>query len=445
MYNTLAIVGSQWGDEGKGKLTDYFAQGSDVVIRWSGGDNAGHTIKFDDQTIKLSMLPSGIINNKCLNIITSGCVINLEKLASEIIYCESRGISLEGLRVSDRAHLVLRYHLKLDECQELMRSKTGDGIGTTKRGIGPAYQDKVERIGLRICDLANEALFLKKLEKILTLKNRVLERIYKSLRINDIKEIFENCIKWYEIIKPYVCDTGRLIEEKIVKENKKVLLEGAQGVMLDLDYGTYPYVTSSTPASIGAGLGVSSRLIENVLGVAKAYTTRVGEGAFPTEIEDNHLSETIRIKGREYGTVSMRPRRIGWFDAVAFNHSRRVAGYTHLAITLLDVLSVVDEIKICIKYKLNDQIIDYVPASIEEYKKCEAQYVTMPGWGTELTGITRYEDLPLNAKNYLNKISELTNVKLGLVSVGANRNETIVLDNILKKFLLPIENLEKRK
>ncbi|AGM24750.1 adenylosuccinate synthase [Spiroplasma chrysopicola] len=424
-YSTLAVVGSQWGDEGKGKITDYFAQKADFVVRWAGGDNAGHTIVIDGVKYKLSLVPSGIFNQNSINVIATGCVINLRKLITEINYLKEHGINCQNLRISNRAHLIFPYHMKIDELQEEYRQD--QKIGTTKKGIGPCYQDKAERIGIRVGDLFDPQNFYMQLERNLKFKNEVLTKIFGAETFS-AQEIYDEYLGLFAEIKELVTDTSFLVDNAI-KAEKKVLFEGAQGVMLDLDHGTYPFVTSSNPsaAAIPTGVGIAPRYINNVVGIVKAYNTRVGTGAFPSEIFDQ-TADYIREVGKEYGTVSGRPRRIGWFDAVLMKHSLRTSGYTSMAIMLLDVLTTIEEIKICVGYQYNGQTIDYIPSTIKEYEKCEPIWITMRGWKEDITNVTSFAQLPLNAQQYLNKLAEIVGVPISLFSVGPDRKQTILLD-----------------
>ncbi|WP_368486936.1 adenylosuccinate synthase [Spiroplasma sp. DGKH1] len=422
---TLAVVGSQWGDEGKGKITDYFAQSADYVVRWAGGDNAGHTIVIDGKKYKLSIVPSGVFNANSMNVIANGCVVNLRKLVSEINYLAENGYDCKNLRISNRAHLILPYHLKIDELQEEYRQD--DLIGTTKKGVGPCYQDKAERIGIRVGDLFEPENFKKRLTANLKFKNELLTKIFNAEPFS-VQEIYDEYLELFNQIKDLVTDTSLLIDNAI-KAGKKVLFEGAQGVMLDLDHGTYPFVTSSNPsaASIPTGCGIAPRYISNVIGIVKAYNTRVGTGSFPSEIT-GEVADYIRETGHEYGTVSGRARRIGWFDAVLMKHSLRVSGYTSMAIMLLDVLTSLDKIKICTKYQYQGHEIDYVPSTIAEYDQCQPVFTEVDGWTEDISQVKTYEELPTNAKKYLAKLSEIVGVPISLFSVGPDRAQTILID-----------------
>ena len=422
---TLAVVGSQWGDEGKGKITDYFAQSADYVVRWAGGDNAGHTIVIGGKKYKLSIVPSGVFNSNSMNVIANGCVINLRKLVSEIKYLAENGYDCKNLRISNRAHLILPYHMKIDELQEEYRQ--GDLIGTTKKGVGPCYQDKAERIGIRVGDLFEPENFKKRLTANLEFKNELLTKFFNADPFS-VQEIYDEYFELFNQIKDLVTDTSLLIDNAI-KAGKKVLFEGAQGVMLDLDHGTYPFVTSSNPsaASIPTGCGIAPRYISNVIGIVKAYNTRVGTGPFPSEIT-GEVADYIRETGHEYGTVSGRARRIGWFDAVLMKHSLRVSGYTSMAIMLLDVLTSLDKIKICMKYRYQGQEIDYVPSTIPKYNQCQPIFTEVDGWTEDISRVKTYEELPTNAKKYLAKLSEIVGVPISLFSVGPDRAQTILID-----------------
>lgn len=427
-YQTTSIIGSQWGDEGKGKVTDYFAQNADVIVRWSGGDNAGHTIVFDNKKYKLSIIPSGIFNQKVISVIANGCVVNLEKLVSEINYLKENGYNCDNLKISDRAHIIFPYHSALDECQELARKD--QAIGTTKKGIGPCYADKMNRVGIRIGDLLDKEEFVRKLTLNIEEKNKILKNLYNYQETFSAEEITNRIFN--ELLpnfKEYIIDTRQFLNQEL-KAGKRILFEGAQGTLLDLDHGTYPFVTSSHPiaSSIATGTGLPLKSVVNIIGITKAYNTRVGEGVFPTEFEDE-TAKTIRTVGNEYGTVSKRPRRIGWFDAVIAKYSAEINGFTGLAITLLDVLTGIKELKIATSYLLNGKEITYVPGQIKDFNLCQPQYITMPGWDEDITKVTHFDQLPENARNYLNKISELVGVPIAIFSVGPSRNQTILVNN----------------
>lgn len=421
--SSLVIVGAQWGDEGKGKLTDYLAEKADVVVRYQGGNNAGHTVEVDNETYKLQLIPSGILYPNKLCIIGNGVVLDPEAFLGEIRNLENRGIKTSNLRISDRAHVIFPYHKKIDELSELKRG--ANDIGTTKKGIGPCYMDKTERIGIRICDLLKKDVFAEKLKSNLENKNAYLKKIY-DFEGYSFDEMFAKYLDYAEQIRPFVEDTSVLIYDAI-KAGKKVLFEGAQGTLLDLDFGTYPYVTSSHPVAGGVciGAGVGPALIGNAVGVVKAYTTRVGKGPFPTELLDE-TGELIRKKGNEFGTVTGRPRRCGWFDAVIVRYAARISGLTGIAVTKLDTLSGIPTIKMCVGYKLDGNIIREFPASLEDLERCKPIYEEFEGWG-DISNITEYKKLPTSLLRYLERIEELCGTKIAILSVGPKRNQTIVL------------------
>lgn len=421
---SVVIVGSQWGDEGKGKMTDYLSQEADMVVRYQGGNNAGHTIVFGGHTFKLRLIPSGIFSSKKISVIGNGVVVNPKALIEELGYLKEQGVDESGLRVSSRAHVTLPYHILLDKCQE--KAKGEQKVGTTQNGIGPTYMDKVSRIGIRIADLLDKETFETKLRANLKEKNVLFEKVY-NVKPFKFEDIFDEYYEYGQQFKKYVTDTSVLVNDALDK-GEHVLFEGAQGVMLDVDHGTYPYVTSSNPIAGGVttGVGVGPSRIETVLGICKAYSTRVGDGPFPTELHDE-IGDYIRETGHEYGVVTKRPRRIGWFDSVAMRHARRVSGINLLSLNLLDVLTGIKTIKICTAYEIDGQKIDYYPANLNDLAKCKPVYEELPGWDEDITGITDFEKLPTNTKNYLKRLSELTGISLATVSVGADRLQTIIL------------------
>ncbi|AGY41145.1 Adenylosuccinate synthetase [Mesoplasma florum W37] len=425
--NSLVVVGSQWGDEGKGKMTDYFAQKADVVVRFAGGDNAGHVINFNGQKHKVTIIPSGIFNSEVTSVIGNGCAVNLINLVKELETIKNSGVKLGKLLISDRAQLILPYHILIDGAQE--ESRGARKIGTTKRGIGPTYQDKAARLGIRVADIEEED-FKETFKEIFEYQMMFLDRMFNVESIN-FEETYANLINAYSVIKDCVTDTGIFIEQAI-KNGKKVLFEGAQGALLDIDHGTYPYVTSSNTSANNAstGTGISHKLINNTLGVVKAYSTRVGAGAFPTELL-NEVGDGIRERGHEYGSNTKRPRRVGWLDLVALKHAIRTSGIDYLFITLLDVLSGVEELLICDKYILNGEEINYIPVTSSKHEKCKANYISMPGWKEDITKVKHFEELPLNAKNYLNKIAEICEVEITGFSVGPDRLQTVITKEIM--------------
>ncbi|MDI3478199.1 MAG: adenylosuccinate synthase [Thermoanaerobacterium sp.] len=427
--STLVIVGSQWGDEGKGKITDYLAEKADVVVRYQGGNNAGHTVEKDGIQYKLHLIPSGILYPDKICIIGNGVVLDPASLIEEINTLKSQGISVENLKISDRAHIVLPYHVRLDELEEL--SKGENDIGTTKRGIGPCYMDKSERIGIRACDLVDPQSFKEKLMNNVQSKNKIFTKIYDSKEM-DFEKIYEEYMNYAEILKPYIVDTTSLLYD-LIKKGKKVLFEGAQGTLLDIDLGTYPYVTASHPISGGVtvGAGIGPTMINDVVGVVKAYTTRVGKGPFPTELF-NEEGDFLREKGHEYGTTTGRPRRCGWLDIVIVNYAVRVSGIRTFALTKLDTLTGLKKIKICTGYRYNGKIINNFPASLKDLAMCEPVYEELDGWAEDITNVKKFEDLPQNAKKYVERIEELTGINASIISVGPGREKTIIREELMK-------------
>lgn len=423
------VIGAQWGDEGKGKITDFLAAESDVVVRYQGGNNAGHTVEVEDKTYKLHLIPSGILNDNALCVIGDGVVIDPEALINEMMYLEKEGVSVtpDKLVVSDRAHLIMPYHKVIDSLSE--KSKGKDDIGTTGKGIGPCYADKHERSGIRVCDLLHPDTFKEKLIVNVTLKNKIIKTLYEGEEL-DSSEIYNKYMEYAETIEKYARDTTVVLYEAL-KAGKKVLFEGAQGTLLDIDYGTYPFVTSSHPISGGVcvGAGVGPTAISNAVGVCKAYTTRVGKGPFPTELE-GELGDFIREKGFEYGTTTGRARRCGWLDLVIVKYGARISGLTDLAITKLDTLSGMNKLLICIGYELDGKVIDYFPASLEDLARCKPVYETMDGWDDSVQNAKSFDELHENAKKYLRRIEEFTETRISIVSVGPNREQTIVVNNI---------------
>lgn len=424
--SVTVVVGTQWGDEGKGKITDYLAQDSDVVVRYQGGNNAGHTINIDGVKYALHLLPSGIFGEKTKNVMANGMVINPKALLEEMETLKKQGVKNFNLYISDRAHVTLPIQIAFDGLnEEFLGNKK---IGTTKKGIGPTYSDKASRIGVRMCDFVDEESFSEVLKDLLAMKNPILEML--GQKPFDFDEIFNEYKEYAKLIKPYVCDTSVLLNEEIEK-GSRILCEGAQGVMLCMDHGTYPFVTSSSPtaASVPLNTGIAPWLVNKAIGVTKAYSTRVGEGAFPTELK-NSIGDHIREVGHEYGVTTGRPRRVGWFDSVILRHTKRVSGLTGLAVTLLDVLTGLDKIKICVAYKLDGKEITHVPASIKDFAKCEPVYIELDGWNEDITHVTSFEELPINAQNYLKKIEEIVGVKVSIFSVGPDRTQTVYLEEI---------------
>ena len=423
----VVVIGSQWGDEGKGKIVDWLSSQADVVIRFQGGHNAGHTLVIDGETYKLNILPSGILRSEKKSIIGNGVVLDLSSLINEIDKLTERGVKIspENLYISDRATIILPLHQYLDELRE---NNNLIKIGTTKRGIGPAYEDKVARRALRLCDLFDKSKLLHKVEILLNHHNALLRGFNK--KEYDINEVVEDIYKLGQKVKPFAKTINELSNE-IDNENQHILFEGAQGFLLDIDHGTYPYVTSSNVhasyASIGSGL--SPKLINHILGITKAYTTRVGNGPFPTE-QDNEIGNKLGEIGHEFGTVTARKRRCGWFDAVLVRQALVQSGVTGIALTKIDVLDSFDEIKICVGYKLGDQKLDYFPSSEDDQLNVEPIYESFEGWKSKTTGINSFEDLPILAQNYINRIVELTGTKIDLISTSPKREDTILINKL---------------
>ena len=426
--SSVVVVGTQWGDEGKGKITDFLSEKAEYVARYQGGDNAGHTIQFGGETYKLHLIPSGIFSPEKLCIIGNGVVVNPKSLVTELAYLHERNITTDNLRISDRAHVILPYHIELDRLQE--EAKGDKKIGTTIKGIGPAYMDKAARVGIRIADLLDREVFEERLRLNLEDKNRQFTKLYDVSPMN-FEEILEEYYEYGQQIKQYVCDTSVLLNDAL-DNGKRVLFEGAQGVMLDIDQGTYPFVTSSNPlaggVTIGSGVGPSK--VTKVVGVCKAYTSRVGDGPFPTELFDE-IGSRIREVGREYGTTTGRPRRVGWFDSVVMRHSKRVSGITNLCLNSIDVLTGLETVKICVSYrKPNGEEISHYPASLVELGQCEPVYEELPGWTKDITGCRTLNELPIEAQNYVRRVSELVGVKISTFSVGPDRNQTNILEDV---------------
>ncbi len=428
--SAVVVLGAQWGDEGKGKIVDYLAQQADAVVRYSGGSNAGHTVVVNDVNYKLRLLPSGVLFPNKTNVLGNGVVINPGVVLAEIAGMKEKGIDCHNLVISDRAHVVLPYHQRLDELQE--DALGSHKIGTTKGGIGPCYMDKVARVGIRICDLMEPETFAEKLKINLAAKNEIITKIYGAEPF-DYDTVLKEYLDYAEQLRPYVVDTGVVMDE-LFAADKKVLFEGAQATFLDIDHGTYPYVTSSNPTAGNActGSGIGPRFIDHVVGVVKAYATRVGEGPFITELLDTDgPGNQIRETGHEYGTVTGRPRRCGWLDAFMLRYSARLNSMDYLAITRLDILDHMPKIKMCVGYNMNGETLKRIPASLNVLAKVEPVYEEFDGWMTDISGIRNYADLPANAKKYLERLSEVAGVELGIISVGPNREQTIVLKDLL--------------
>jgi len=414
------VIGTQWGDEGKGKVVDYFSKNADYVVRYQGGANAGHTIKVGEEIYKLHLIPSGVIRGKT-GVIGNGVVLDPETLIKEIDELTKRGIKPK-LLISDRANIIMPYHKILDGAEEQF---LGDKkIGTTRRGIGPCYSDKIARNGIRAIDLTNKETLSKKLDTIIAIKQRILDA-YEIDKKLDKKEILETYVNFGKRLKEFITST-HIELNKAIKSGKNILLEGAQGTMLDVDYGTYPYTTSSHTIAGGStiGAGIGPHCIDDIIGIVKAYTTRVGEGPLPTELFDE-TGKHLQQKGHEFGTTTNRPRRCGWLDLVVIKHSCMISGITKLAITKLDVLDGLKTIKICTSYNLNGKKIDFFPADIEEVKKCKPTYKEFKGWDKIDTKSNKLKDLPKEAQEYIKFIEKETGVPIAVVSIGPGRTETI--------------------
>ena len=425
--SSIVVVGTQWGDEGKGKITEFLAEQADVIARFSGGNNAGHTIQFGGETYKLHLVPSGIFYKDKLAVIGNGVVVDPVALLKELDGLNERGISTDNLRISNRAQVILPYHLAQDEYEE--RRRGDNKIGTTKKGIGPAYVDKAQRIGIRMADLLEKETFERRLKENIEYKNAYFKGMFNET-CPTFDEIFDEYYAAGQRLKDYVTDTAKILDDANVAD-EKVLFEGAQGVMLDIDHGTYPFVTSSNPVAgnVTVGTGVGPTSVSKVIGVCKSYTSRVGDGPFPTELfdEDGHH---IREVGREYGTTTGRPRRVGWFDSVVLRHSRRVSGITDLSINSIDVLTGLDTVKICTAYELDGEKITEYPANLDQLRRCKPIFEELPGWTEDITGCRSLDELPENARNYLERISELCGVHISIFSVGPDREQTNLLEQL---------------
>ncbi len=432
------MIGAQWGDEGKGKITDLLSKSADVVVRYQGGVNAGHTVVVDGQKFKLHLIPSGILYPDTYCIVGSGTVVDPQALIKELDQIEALGIVTSKLLIAETAHVTMPYHRLIDQASEEKRGSKK--IGTTGRGIGPTYADKSERTGLRIIDLMHLESFREKLEWTIAQKNVILDKLY-DLPPLDVDDVFNEYAAYAERLRPHVID-GSLRLAEFVKKRKNILFEGAQGTLLDLDHGTYPYVTSSNPVAGGAciGAGVGPTMIDRVIGVAKAYTTRVGEGPFPTELHDD-VGELLCDRGAEFGTTTGRQRRCGWFDGVIGRYAVRINGIDCLAITKLDVLDTLDEIQVCVAYEVDGQQCNHFPSSATQFANCKPIYKSFPGWKQSTEDCRNLEDLPQQALDYLKFLAELMEVPIAIVSLGASRDQTIIVEDPIhgpKRGLLPV-------
>lgn len=419
----LVVVGAQWGDEGKGKVIDFLAREADVVVRFQGGDNAGHTVVYGANIFKLHHVPSGILNAETLCLLGNGMVINPLVLVRELEELDKRGIDTANLRISGRAQVIMAYHQALDEANEVLLGERR--IGTTGRGIGPAYADKALRRGVRAIDLVSPSHFRDRIVEILPLQNRILREIFDHPGY-DIEQLITLYQPALDRLAPLVCDVSLLLEEEF-SAGKRVLFEGAQGALLDIDHGTYPFVTSSSTvaAAAASGSGLGPSYLRAVLGVIKAYTTRVGSGPFPTE-DNSEAGDQLREHGNEYGTTTGRPRRCGWFDAVIARYAARINGITGLAVTKLDVLSGMDQVNMAVTYECQGRKSNNFPISLDEFEQCSPVYETFPGWDEDISGVRRLTDLPAAARRFLKAIEDSVEVKIELISVGADRSQTII-------------------
>ncbi|MDP7202189.1 MAG: adenylosuccinate synthase [Dehalococcoidia bacterium] len=423
-----AVIGGQWGDEGKGKIIDYLAGQMDCVVRYAGGNNAGHTVVNEKGTFQLHLVPSGICWPQVYGIIGNGVVVDPDVLMGELSQLASRGIDTSKLYVSERAHLIMPYHILLDSLEE--KARGASAIGTTGRGVGPSYVDKVARSGIRVGDLLDWDALVPRLEEMVAAKNALITKIYGEEPLA-LEGILEKCRKWADQLRPNARPTEQIVQD-LLADGKRVLLEGAQGTLLDLDHGSYPFVTSSSPTIGGActGLGLNPQAIAGVLGVFKAYCTRVGSGPMPSEMQ-GEVADGLREKAQEYGTTTGRPRRVGWFDAIAAKYSRLVNGFTGLVLTRLDILDGFPSVKICVGYRADGQDLDRFPANTNLLARCEPVYEEMPGWDRPTASATSLSQLPENAVAYVKRLEELVGCRAQIISTGPARSETILLDSIL--------------
>jgi adenylosuccinate synthase len=428
MMPVIIILGGQWGDEGKGKVVDQLSEQAGMVIRFSGGDNAGHTVMNPHGEFKLHIIPSGIFYPTTTCLIGNGVVINPPRLIEEIDSLNNNGIDTKRLFISNRAHLVMPYHTLLDSLEE--KSRASMAIGTTLRGIGPAFTDKTARLGIRAGDLLDKNFLFERLSSILEYKNKILTNVY-GVPPLEIEDIFKQYCHYANRLAPHINDTSTIIQSA-QSNDELIILEGAQGALLDLDFGTYPYTTSSSPLAGGAclGSGISPISIDRILGVFKAYCTRVGRGPFPTELDDE-TGELIRRQAHEFGTTTGRPRRCGWFDAIAASFSQRINGFTGIALTRLDVFDVLPKIKICNSYRLNGETIDYFPANTADLERCQPVYEELNGWQSDTTHIRHFDKLPKEAKRYITRLEKLIGCSINIICVGPERDQTIEVKPVL--------------
>ena len=423
----IVVIGTQWGDEGKGKYIDILSGDSDYVVRFSGGNNAGHTIVHEGVKYALHLIPSGILRKDKTCIVGNGVVVDPAVILMEIDRLKKQDVEMAALYISDRAHVIMPWHIALDELQENAREKGGIGLGTTKRGIGPAYADKAERCGIRMGDLMDAETFKQKVYASIGIKNAIIEKVYGGTPL-DAEKVITEYLGYAELLRPYVTDVNSIIHVAL-EQGKRVLFEGAQATFLDIDFGTYPYVTSSSPIAGGVctGAGVGPRMITEVLGVMKAYTSRVGAGPFVTE-QINEMGDAIRELGHEYGTTTGRPRRCGWLDAVMLKYAARINGLTGLCMNHLDTVGKLDKIKLCTAYKLDGKVIDYYPSNLKELERCEAVYEEFDGWkDIDISRVRRFDALPEPARLFVRRIEALTGVPIKYIGVGPEREQTITM------------------
>lgn len=426
--SVVAVIGAQWGDEGKGKIVDLLAEKADAVIRFSGGDNAGHTVINPGGEFKLHIVPSGIFYQRTACIIGNGVVINPRVLLEEIDSLKARGIDTGNLHISDRAHLIMPWHILLDRLDEEKRGASA--IGTTGKGIGPAFSDKTARKGIRTCDIIDASMFRSRLASLLESKNELLTRLYNAEAL-DFNEVFNEYSTYAERLIPYIKDTTAMIGD-LLERGSNIVLEGAQGTMLDTDFGSYPFVTSSSPLAAGAcmGSGISPRRIDRVVGIFKAYTTRVGGGPMPTELKDE-VGEYIRQRAHEYGTTTGRARRCGWFDAVVGRYSTNLNGFSSGILTRLDVLDEMDTVKICVGYKIGGKTVNHFPADAAALESCTPVYEELPGWKVGTSNARKARELPRNARRYVRRLEELIGCRFHVISIGPRREQSIVIKNVI--------------
>ena len=426
--SVVAVIGAQWGDEGKGKIVDLLAEKADAVIRYSGGDNAGHTVINPDGEFKLHIVPSGVFYPRAACIIGNGVVINPKVLLEELDSLKSRRVDTSNLHISDRAHLIMPWHIMLDRLEEEKRGQ--DAIGTTGKGIGPAFSDKTARKGIRACDILDSAAFRARLAGVLAPKNEILTKIYNAAPL-DLDAIFNEYSVYAGRLAPYIKDTTSMINS-LLEKGSNIVLEGAQGTMLDTDFGSYPFVTSSSPLAAGAciGSGISPRKIDRVVGIFKAYTTRVGGGPLPTELKDS-VGEYIRQRAHEFGATTGRPRRCGWFDAVVGRYSTQLNGFTSGILTRLDVLDEMETVKICVAYRIGNKTVEHFPADIAALEKCIPVYEELPGWKVNTSEARKSGELPRNALKYIRRLEQLIGCRFHIISIGPRREQSIVIKSVI--------------